>query len=53
MTTYTYDPLVGMTSSTDERNRTTYYIFDDFGRLKEVKDHEGNILQQHDYNYAH
>lgn len=52
MTTYTYDPLVGMTSSTDANNRTTYYEYDAFGRLQAVKDEEGNILQSHGYHYA-
>jgi hypothetical protein len=52
MTTYTYDPLVGMTSSSDERNNTTYYLYDSFGRLEAVKDEEGNILKSYKYHYV-
>lgn len=51
MTSYTYDPLIGMTSKTDENNRTTYYEYDDFGRLKTVKDDDGNILNHYQYRY--
>jgi YD repeat-containing protein len=52
MTTYTYDPLIGMTSSTDERGITTYYEYDSFGRLEAVKDQERNIIKSYKYNYA-
>jgi len=51
MTTYTYDPLVGMTSSTDENNISTYYEYDNYGKLKNVKDQDGNIIKNYDYNY--
>ncbi len=52
MTTYTYDPLVGMTSATAPPNNvTTYYDYDDFGRLKLVKDEEENTLKTYKYNY--
>jgi YD repeat-containing protein len=52
MTTYTYDPLVGVTSITDERNQTSYYVYDGLGRLQYIKDFEGNVLQRYEYNYA-
>jgi YD repeat-containing protein len=51
MTTYTYDPQVGVTSETDPKGETSYYEYDSFNRLKNVKDQYGNILQSYDYNY--
>jgi len=49
---YTYNPLSGITSQTDPRGRTTYYIYDEFGRLKEVRDHDYHLIKKHEYNYA-
>lgn len=51
MTTYTYAPLVGKTSSCDVNNRVTYYFYDTWGRLKVVKDQDGNIIKTYDYHY--
>ena len=51
VTTYTYRPLVGMTSATDAAGVTTYYEYDDFQCLKRVKDQEGNIVKQNIYHY--
>jgi YD repeat-containing protein len=50
MTTYTYDPIIGMTSQTDANGKTTYYEYDSFGRLKYVKDHENNIVKEYVYH---
>ena len=48
---FTHDPLIGVTSMTDSRGETVYYNYDGFNRLKHVKDQDGNILSENDYNY--
>ncbi len=52
ITTFTYDPLVGVTSQTDANGRTTYYEYDDFKRLYKVTDHFGNIIKMYEYNFG-
>lgn len=51
MTTYTYSPLTGMTTSCDPANRITYYFYDGLTRLKWVKDQDGNIIKSYQYHY--
>lgn len=51
VTTYTYTPLVGITSVTDPKGITSYYTYDTFGRLQYVKDQNLNVLQKYCYNY--
>ena len=51
VTTYTYDPLIGVTSITDPRGETIYYEYDGFNRLKFVKDADRNILSKNEYYY--
>jgi YD repeat-containing protein len=51
MTTYTYDPLIGMTSSADAKGEITYYEYDGFQRLMNVRDKDGNIIKHTDYHY--
>lgn len=51
MTTYTYEPLIGITSITDVNNITTYYEYDALGRLKFIKDFNQNIVKMIEYNY--
>lgn len=50
MTTYTYKPLVGVTSQTDANGNVTYFEYN-YGRLHEIKDSKGNIVTQYNYNY--
>ncbi len=51
VTTYTHNTSYGLTSETDPNGITTYYEYDDFGRLKTVRDYEGNVLKEHEYRY--
>jgi len=48
---YTYKPMVGITSTTDPKGDTVYYNYDDFQRLKSVKDINSNVKKAIDYNY--
>lgn len=57
--TYTYEPLVGITSITDPMCITTYYGYDNYGRLIEIYIYKDNlvspankqILQSYQYHY--
>lgn len=51
LTVFTYAPLIGMTSKTDQRGITAYYVYDTFGRLQLVKDDTGFIRQAYEYYY--
>lgn len=52
MTTYTYDPLVGMTSECDANNQIIYYEYDSLNRLIYVRDRKGNVLKKICYSYT-
>ncbi len=47
--TYTFEPLVGIKTQTDANGITTYYDYDDFNRLKYIKDNNQNILKHYKY----
>lgn len=51
VTTYTYDPLIGVTSITDPRGYTLFYGYDGFNRLKEVRDADNNLVEDYEYHY--
>lgn len=51
VTCYLYKPLVGVTEIIHPNGLTEYYEYDAAGRLKTVKDHNGNVLKEVDYNY--
>lgn len=51
MTTYNYEPLIGMTSQTDAKGMVSYYEYDSLQRLKYIKDQHGNIIKANTYNY--
>ncbi len=49
---YTYKPGVGISSETDSNGKTAYYLYDDSGRLIQVKDDNEDIIKRYKYNFA-
>jgi hypothetical protein len=49
--TKTYDPLIGQTSSTDEKGDELIFEYDSFKRLKLIRDKNYNIISESDYQY--
>jgi len=54
ITTYTYDPLIGVTSITQPSGIREVYVYDSNKRLKEIRENNasGNILKEYNYNYT-
>jgi YD repeat-containing protein len=48
---FTYDPTAGLTSGIDAKGETTFYEYDNYQRLMNVKDKDGNIVKHTDYHY--
>ena len=53
MTLYTYDPLVGITNTISSNGIKNTYQYDNSGRLLNVKNSEGQVLKENQYNYKH
>lgn len=51
VTTYTHKPLIGVSTITDPKGDKLTYEYDEMNRLKQVKDKDGNILSENEYNY--
>jgi YD repeat-containing protein len=51
VTTYTYSPLVGITSQTNPSGQTIYYEYDAFNRLALIRDTNGDIVKTYSYHY--
>lgn len=52
VTLYTYDNVTQLlTQVTDSNCRKTTYVYDELHRLKQIIDHDGNILKEFDNNY--
>jgi hypothetical protein len=50
-TSFTYEPLTGMSSMSDSKSLTTYYEFDAFQRLKSIKNQDRDLVKAYKYNY--
>lgn len=51
VTTYTHDPLVGPLTKRDANSNVTTYQYDSYGRLDQVKDHNGRQKEKYQYNF--
>ncbi len=51
VTTYTYKPLVGVSSEKDPRGNIKYFEYDPLSRLILIRDKDKNILKKICYNY--
>lgn len=52
VTIYTYDPVTNLLVQTMDSNcRKTTYEYDVFHRLKQIKDHDGNVIKEFENNY--
>lgn len=52
MTTFTFDPLTGRTSTSDVNDIATYYEYDGLGRLALTRDQDRKILSRHQYQFS-
>jgi YD repeat-containing protein len=52
VSTYTYKPLVGVTSETDPNGKTIYYTYDKFNRLTLIRDRDNYVIKKFCYNYS-
>lgn len=48
---YLYEPLVGVKMIIQPNGQKETYLYDEFGRLKVIKDHNGNVLKEFEYRY--
>jgi len=51
ITTYSYDPLIGIRSLTPPSGITEFYTYDSAGRLEKVVDANGKLLKDYQYKY--
>lgn len=51
MITRSFAYMIGVTSETDASGKTLYYEYNDFNDLKLIRDQDGRIVKQFDYQY--
>ncbi|MEL7006767.1 MAG: RHS repeat domain-containing protein, partial [Bacteroidota bacterium] len=52
VSSYTFIRGLGIDTMTDPNGLTSSYTYDNQGRLLEVRDHENNLINSYEYNYA-
>jgi len=52
MTTYAFDPVVGVTSKNSVNNTITYFEYDGSGRLRFIRDADNNIIKAAQYFFT-
>ncbi len=52
VSTYTYDPLIGVTSMTNANGYTMFYEYDSSHRLQYVRDADGKLISENEYHYT-
>lgn len=50
--TYTYDPLIGITSKTGANGLKETYQYDSSHRVSKILDQDGRIIKTYDYHYS-
>lgn len=52
VTVYTYDPITNLLMETMDSNcQKTTYVYDALHHLKQIKDHQGNVIKEFDSQY--
>jgi hypothetical protein len=51
VSTYQHNPLVGVLEQGDPNSLNTSFVYDENYRLHHIKDDDGNVVQQYDYNF--
>jgi hypothetical protein len=52
MNTYSYDGMLRLVSHAGVNSTISYYEYDSFNRLVDIKDQNGNIIKAFEYNYG-
>lgn len=50
--TFTYDPLIGITSKTAANGLRETYVYDSSHRMSQILDKDGKVLKTYDYHYS-
>jgi hypothetical protein len=51
VTSFTYKPLVGLSSNSNPTSLSTYYEYDPLGRLERIKNNNHEIVKEYAYGY--